>query len=353
MLRYLKNIPTAVIHILVWIFFLAISASQIYMRIGIIPLDFILRSCILIAAFYLNYNLLVPYLLLNKKTLLFFVVLLSFALFFMFIMETILPKPNIPRPYTLGLNPKHNIRFPKNPAPFMLNFRGIFSSAGMLLLIFALSTSIRLGIEWFKSEKEKMVIESQKVNSELSFLKAQLNPHFLFNSLNSIYSLAHKQSKNTTGAIVILSDLMRYMIYEASKDVVPLEKEIEYIKNYISLQLLRLKDSSNVKVNIHGDLNYNIEPMLLISFIENAFKYGTDFKGRTHIQIKINIEDEHLKLYVFNTVSHQQPKTSDSGIGLKNIKNRLKLLYPNQHTIDINQDKDSYKVTLMLKLKKK
>lgn len=352
MLRYLKNIPTYIIHILVWIFFLAISASQIYFKIGTIPLDFFLRSGILIIAFYLNYSLLVPHLLLNKKTLLFFVVLFSFVLFFMFAMETLIPRPNIPHPGALSPNQRPYIRLPQKPSPFILNFRGLFPSAGVLLLIFALSTSIKLGIEWFKSEKEKMIIESQKVSSELSFLKAQLNPHFLFNSLNSIYSLAHKQSENTTSAIVILSDLMRYMIYEANKDLVPLEKEIEYIKNYISLQLLRLKDSSNVKVNIHGDLSYSIEPMLLISFIENAFKYGTDFKGRTHIQIKISIEDNHLKLYVFNTVSHQQPKTSDSGVGLNNIKNRLKLLYPNRHTIDIKQEKDSYEVTLILKLKK-
>ncbi|PQV48891.1 histidine kinase [Jejuia pallidilutea] len=337
---------------LIWIIFLVISATQIYLKIGVIPQDFMLRSSILILAFYINYGLLVPNLLLNKKTLLYFVALLAFGAFFLFIMDETLPKPKFKPPNTRDLGNAKNI-FPSiKPLPSFLNFRGFFPSGGLLLLIFALSTSVKLGIEWFKSEKKRVEIESQKVNSELSFLKAQLNPHFLFNSLNSIYSLAHKQSKDTTNAIVILSDLMRYMIYEANKELVPLEKEVEYIKNYIALQLLRLKDSSNVKINIHGNLNYSIEPLLLISFIENAFKYGTDFKGKTNILIKLNIESDLLKLYVQNSVSHQQTKTKSSGIGLENIKNRLKLLYPNQHTIRIKHNKDSYEVTLILKLKK-
>ncbi|MEP3837120.1 MAG: histidine kinase [Algibacter sp.] len=255
------------------------------------------------------------------------------------------------RPINLHRLENRNAMLPRNSSPFLINFRGFFPSGGLLLLIFALSTSIKLGLEWFKSEKERIEIESQKVNSELSFLKAQLNPHFLFNSLNSIYSLAHKQSKNTANAIVILADLMRYMIYEANKDLVPLEKEIDYIRNYMSLQLLRLKDSSNVKMNIHGNLNFSIEPLLLISFIENAFKYGTDFKGNTNILIKITIEDALLKLYVQNSVSHQQQKTENSGVGLENIKNRLKLLYPNRHTININREQNSYEVNLILKLK--
>ena len=350
-LSYFKNIPSTIIHILLWIIFLGISASQIYFKIGIIPQDFIIRSCILITAFYLNYSLLVPSLLLNKKAPLFFISLLAFGLFFMYIMEATLPKPdffpdnNFRRPRNPNLFP------PKKPSLFLINFRGFFPSGGLLLLIFALSTSVRLGIEWFKSEKQRVEIESQKVNSELSFLKAQLNPHFLFNSLNSIYSLAHKKSENTANAIVILADLMRYMIYEANKDLVPLEKEVDYIRNYMALQLLRLKDSSNVKINIHGNLNFSIEPLLLISFIENAFKYGTDFKGDTNISIKLTIEEALLKLYVYNTVSHQQQKTKNSGVGLENIKNRLKLLYPNQHTINIDSQPNSYKVNLILKLK--
>ncbi len=354
MLGNFKNIPSVVIHILIWVFFLVTSSTQIYLKIGFVPNDFIVRSTVLIIAFYLNYIVFVPKLLLSKKIPLYFIVLLAFSFLFMFAMEEMLPKPQFGVPhhaqnFKVPINP--NIEPPKAPSSFWFSFRGFFPSGGLLLLIFALSTSIRLGIEWFKSEKQRVLAESQKVTSELSFLKAQLNPHFLFNSLNSIYSLAHKQSKDTTNAIVLLSDLMRYMIYEANKELVPLQRETEYIKNYIDLQLLRLKDSSDVKINIHGDLNYQIEPLLLISFIENAFKYGTDFKGKTHITIKISIENGLLNLYVFNTISHQQPKNENSGIGLQNIKNRLELLYPNQHTFNIKNEKKSYEVNLTLKLK--
>ncbi|MEO9570225.1 MAG: histidine kinase, partial [Polaribacter sp.] len=180
---------------------------------------------------------------------------------------------------------------------------------------------------------------------------AQLNPHFLFNTLNSIYALANKKSDNTTEAIVTLSELMRYSIYEAKENTVSLEKEIEHLKNYISLQLLRLKDSSGVRLNIHGLLNFKIEPLLLISFIENAFKYGTDFKGKTDIRIKITIKNDRLNLYVYNTSSYKKTKNENSGIGLKNIKNRLSLLYPNTHSLEIIDDKKSYTVNLILKLK--
>lgn len=351
MLNHFKKIPSTIIHILIWFIFLGTSASQIYLKIGILPQDFILRTFILIVAFYLNYSILVPHLLLNKKTALYFFTLIAFGLFFMFVMRETIPRPEFPFRDTPDFHESENNFIPKKPSFFLLNFGGFFSSGGLLLLIFALSTSVKLGIEWFKSEKQRVIIESQKVNSELSFLKAQLNPHFLFNSLNSIYSLAHKQSKDTTNAIVMLSELMRYMIYEANQELVSLKNETQYIKNYMALQLLRLKDSSHVKFNIHGPLNYKIEPMLLISFIENAFKYGTDFKGNTQITIKITIKDEHLHLYVYNAVSHQKSKTKDSGVGLENIKNRLKLLYPNQHTLVINDHKDTYEVNLRLKLK--
>ena len=142
------------------------------------------------------------------------------------------------------------------------------------------------------------------------------------------------------------------MIYEANEEYISLEKEIEYIKNYISLQLLRLKDSSGVKINIHGDLNYKIEPLLLISFIENAFKYGTDFKGKTDIQIKISTDNNELQLQVYNVSSLQNAIKRDSGIGLENIQNRLNLLYPNSHNLEITSDKKSFEVNLKIKLKK-
>ncbi|MDO5973749.1 sensor histidine kinase [Flavivirga jejuensis] len=346
----LKNPRYTIIHILLWTILFATIGTQLYFRFGFIPKDFYIRTSILIGVFYLNYVFLVPKLLLNKKIILYIAVSSIIILLFIFIFEPLIPRPRtrpllsrIPNPTGLGLDFEKN----KKSIGFIKPFHSSFS----LLLFIALSTSVRLVSGWYKTEKQRTQVESQKINSELLFLKAQLNPHFLFNTLNSIYSLANKKSDNTTIAIVTLSELMRYMIYEANANFVPLKKEIDHIQNYIALQLLRLKDSSGVRVNVHGNLNYKIEPLLLISFIENAFKYGTDFKGKTNILIKISIENKALNLYVYNTSSPTKSKNKNSGIGLENIKNRLNLLYPNSHTLNIANNKKSYEVNLVIKLK--
>ncbi|WP_157663297.1 sensor histidine kinase [Polaribacter sp. SA4-12] len=337
-----KSNTTIIVHIVMWAFFLAITAIQSNFRFNTIHNEFYFLNIIFIAVFYLNYAFLIPKFLLNKKIILYIVISLALIFIFIFILETVL-KPKIrPRLLDEMLN---------NPKQFRENNINL-NPPILLLLFFALSTCVKLVSEWYRSEKERTIAASQKINSELSFLKAQLNPHFLFNTLNSIYSLANKKSDDTTVAIVTLSELMRYMIYEANEEYISLEKEIEYIKNYISLQLLRLKDSSGVKINVHGDLNYKIEPLLLISFIENAFKYGTDYKGKTDIQIKISTTNNELHLEVYNVSSLQNAIKRNSGIGLENIQNRLNLLYPNSHNLEITSDKKSFEVNLKIKLKK-
>lgn len=341
---FLKKSNTIIfVHILVWIFFLAFTSLQSYSRFSTIPNEFYILNFILIALFYLNYLVLIPNFLLNKKIIFYVLISITIIIMLFFFIESFFKTPIKP-PFLI--EDLYN-NFPR-PRKQNINLRPPI----LLLLIFALSTCIKLVSEWYKSEKERTLVASQKVNSELSFLKAQLNPHFLFNTLNSIYSLANKKSDDTTVAIVTLSELMRYMIYEANEDFISLEKEIEYIKNYISLQLLRLKDSSGVKINVHGDLNYKIEPLLLISFIENAFKYGTDYKGKTDITIKITTTNDELQLVVCNLTSLQNTIDKNSGIGLENIQNRLNLLYPNAHTLEITNAKKSFKVNLKIKLKK-
>ena len=339
-----KSNTIIIVHSLLWLFFLAITAIQSYAQFSKIPNGFFFLNLIFITVFYLNYLVLIPKLLLNKKIILYIFISLVIILFIIFIVEPFL-KTAIKSPF---FNDKPNNNFLKHRNP-RINLKPPIL---LLLLFFGLSTCIKLVSEWYKSEKERTIVASQKVNSELSFLKAQLNPHFLFNTLNSIYSLANKKSDDTTVAVVTLSELMRYMIYEANEEFVSLEKETEYIKNYISLQLLRLKDSSGVKINIHGDLNYKIEPLLLISFIENAFKYGTDYKGKTDINIKISTDNNQLQLKVYNLSSLQSTIDKNSGIGLENIQNRLNLLYPNAHTLEITNRKKSFEVNLKINLKK-
>lgn len=292
----------------------------------------------------------VPKLLLNKKILLYVIVSFTFILFSAYISKFVAPPDEHFREFVANNAQIHSrLDLPK----FKPNDR-LFTGVQILVivLLFAVSASVRLVTEWYKNEKLNALIETQKINTELSFLKTQLNPHFLFNTLNSIYSLANKKSDHTTDAIITLSELMRYMLYETDKTYVPLKNEIEYIKNYISLQNLRLKDSSGVRFNVHGSLEHYIEPLLLITFIENAFKYGTDYTGKTNINIQITVEEMKLILKISNYISLSEKNKPNSGIGLENIKSRLNLLYPNSHVLKIEESDELYSVELLLNLKK-
>lgn len=349
----IKNIPPVILHILCWFIVILIILSTFYNKFNYFPVDdfFYYRLFLNIVIFYLNYSILVPRLLLNKKIGVYAFVSLAFIAFFIFVYQNILPSI----PIMSGFDNQHELlnlengrNVIKSKKLFFLGFiQGI-----VIFLLFAISLSIKLSIEWYKNEKIKNLIKTQKINAELSFLKMQLNPHFLFNTLNSIYSLANKKSDDTTEAIITLSELMRYMIYETNKEFVTLQNEIDYIKNFISLQNLRLKDSSGVRFNVRGKLDYNIEPLLLISFIENAFKYGTDYTGKTNINIEIKVEDDILSLKASNYISLKEKNNLSSGVGIENIKNRLNILYPNSHTLTIEESDKLFKVELLLKLKK-
>ncbi|GAA4274510.1 hypothetical protein GCM10022258_38060 [Aquimarina gracilis] len=222
--------------------------------------------------------------------------------------------------------------------------RGVF-----LFAFFLLGGIFCLMVDFYKRDKLSKETEAQRTETELQFLKAQLNPHFLFNSLNSVYSLVRNKSNDAPEAVLTLSELMRYMLYEANQEIVPLIKEIEYIKNYVSLQRLRLSNSEDVKLSIKGEYEKKkIYPLLLISFIENAFKYGTDFKGVTDINIRIEVIENTLKFNVSNIIGVYRKNKSNSGVGLTNIKNRLELLYPDLHTLGIKEDNGRYMVDLIL-----
>jgi len=341
--RTLKNINPIVLHVLCWAMFILINVSTFYNRFSLFPdIFFYGKLAIEILLFYVNYSLLVPKLLLNKKITIYIYTSFVFVLLSVYLIEIFFNPADFPHNIAL-LNKQLDLRPPE---------RGVVNRLGFLvsILLIAVGTSIRLVTEWYENEKLKQKIEVQRVHTEISFLKAQLNPHFLFNSLNSIYSLANKKSDDTTEAIVTLSELMRYMIYETDKELVPLQDEITYIKNYISLQNLRLKDSSGVRVNIYGKIEHKIEPLLLISFIENAFKYGTDYNGKTDIRIRIEVVDNNLSFEVSNHVSIHKRATPNSGIGIKNVKNRLQLHYPNTHELEIKEIEKQFTVKLTLKL---
>jgi len=234
----------------------------------------------------------------------------------------------------------------------MLKGRGAVAMIACFLII-AISTSIKVTEQWYSNEKQRKEMETQKLSAELSLLKQQINPHFFFNTLNSIYSLASRKSEKTPEAIIKLSELMRYIIYESDKELVPLKKELDYISNYVQLQRLRIKDEVEVVYNTEVEFNdIMIEPMLLLPFIENAFKHGVDYSQNCRILINVKVSTSNLVLIVENPlIKKQNPVIEESsGKGLANSSKRLDLLYPHQHELNISDKNDLFRIELTLNL---
>jgi two-component system, LytTR family, sensor kinase len=232
-------------------------------------------------------------------------------------------------------------------------FRGYFSSL-FCFAILALGTSIRVTEGWYSNEKQKKEMENQKLGAELSLLKSQINPHFFFNTLNSIYSLAIVKSSRTPEAVLKLSELMRYIIYDTERKVVPLSKEVEYIANYIELQRLRLPEEVKVKLKTSlGQGDAVIEPLLLLPFVENAFKHGVDVEQGGQIVIDIKLTGNELTLHVVNPLVDDGSTILEKhgGIGVKNTLKRLNLLYQDNFVFTAGPVKKNYVVDLVLKIK--
>ena len=219
------------------------------------------------------------------------------------------------------------------------------------IMVLGVSAGIRITSEWLKNEKQKKEIENEKLATEVAFLKSQVHPHFLFNTLNNIYSLAYKKSDDAPAAILKLSQLMRYMLYESTAEKVFLTKEIEYLMNYIDLQKLRLAANIKIEVETKGDVeNKIIAPMLLIPFVENAFKHGVSNVENSLISIRIEIVENSLHFEVRNPISRHKKTGKDdiNGIGLSNVQRRLDLLYPENYKLEITDSDCEYKIYLQL-----
>jgi hypothetical protein len=195
-------------------------------------------------------------------------------------------------------------------------------------------------------------VKAEKLEAELSSLKTQINPHFLFNTLNSIYALSVKKDDRASEAIIHLSGLMRYVIKDANDYKIPLQKEIDYIRNYIELQKARLGNTTYVRYECSGDAaNKTIAPLILITYIENAFKYGINPDvDDCIVEITLQVTTEGVRLYVFNKKVQQALDADSTGIGMNNTGERLQLLYPGKHDLQVSENKETYSVTLSLQL---
>ena len=222
---------------------------------------------------------------------------------------------------------------------------GVFAFFYFILLIFLLSRWIFLQI------KSVIRLKNEKAKTELLHLKSQVNPHFFFNTLNNLYGLMEKDSKERE-MVLKLSDMMRYSIYEGQKDWVTLEDELDYLKNYIELQEIRYHKKSDVQFNYEIDNPHaRIMPLLFIILLENAFKHGLEnLEKNAYIHIDLTENKNEVNFVIENNFELQQTPNKE-GIGLKNLQRRLELVYPNEHSLSFDVDTNIYKVKLSLKLK--
>ena len=209
--------------------------------------------------------------------------------------------------------------------------------------------------DWLVQQRDKKELESQNLQSELKFLKSQINPHFLFNTLNSLYALTLKKSDLAPEIVLKLSEMMRYMLYECNEKEVLLSKEINYMQNYLDLEKLRHGNKMLINFKVVGDINdQKISPLLLIQFIENSFKHGINNQiSQGYVNLELTLAGDDLMMKVENSRSPSLPKTYEKrsgGIGLINVRRRMNILYPEKHHLEIKESPNTYLVELNLNL---
>lgn len=222
------------------------------------------------------------------------------------------------------------------------------------VLIFIVSIFYNITIEKIRTEKLQKENEAMQLGMELKFLRSQISPHFLFNVLTNLVSLARKKSDQLESSLLMLSGLMRYMLYDTGKKI-SLQQEVEYLESYVALQKLRFGRDVKIVFNIelsHAATNYSIESMLLIPFVENAFKHGTGYVDQPLIDINLTVKEGVLVFGVTNKFDQETDTSKDesSGIGLSNVRSRLTLLYPGRHDLVICTDKNLFNINLTLNL---
>jgi len=297
-----------------------------------------INNILILLFFYLVYYLLIPKLYFQKKYFLFILILLGCYFIIVFLPELLVPFQGH----------GHN---PQGPGPgarpgfgrYRMMFRMGHNLVFFLAVVF-FSLLLKINNRLKQTEREKL-------RAELSYFKAQINPHFLFNTLNSIYSPAIQKDDRTPEAVVKLSGMMRYVITDASHDFVPLDKEISYITDYIDLQKVRFGDTVRIGYQpCEAEPGKYIAPLILIPFIENAFKFGVNPESDSQISIGIVLSDDALHLSVFNQKVKDLPDSEAGGLGISNAKQRLALLYPEKHRLIIEDGESHFKVDLTIKL---
>ena len=343
-----------VIHIAAWLCFLLLPILfyprprevdySFFVEHFLNPLT-IISNVYIIAFYYLNTYFFLPRLFDRKRFVSYTILILVLLVFYGFLTRIYHGFFGYP-----VLSQNSAFARPPGPGP---RARPLINSGNLalFLLVFVFSTGIRVINQWLHSEQRNKEIANEKLKAELSFLKAQINPHFLFNTLNNIYALASAQSENTAPAVMKLSSIMRYVLTEARNDLVPLEKEIQFTSHYIELQKMRLTDKAVVDFTVRGEpFGRQIAPLLLLPFVENAFKYGISTRERSPIAILLEIKKDSFQFSIcnhkyFNTMLRASDNT---GIGINNTRRRLDLFYEDRYTLEIDDKPNEFSVHLKI-----
>ncbi|OQX81627.1 MAG: hypothetical protein B6D64_01705 [Bacteroidetes bacterium 4484_276] len=219
-------------------------------------------------------------------------------------------------------------------------------------VITGLLAFVGLTRKWMAEQKEKSRLEKEKLSDELKLIKSQLSPHFLFNTLNNIDSLIYQDQKKASGAVVKLSELLRYVLYDASQEQVMLKNEIDFISNLLALQRLRIENNDDIVFTVDGKIdNIKIAPMLLIPLIENMFKHGSQIGKSPLFEIAVRVSDEKVfHLFCKNYLRGDKNMDSRSGIGFKNVRKQLELLYKDRYSFEITKTEKEFIVDLSIEL---
>lgn len=347
-----RSYITILLHILLWMLFAFILLFYMPLTWNVsLPYQFWIKQgfvlFMLILVFYLNSRILVPQLLLKNNNLGFLLVIVLISVVFSILVKSVDESLHLPELMNKSFLKIGIPRFPK---------RGDKVDVFLVMMTFfitGISTSVTLIQKWQADKQLRESLEKEKIGSELSFLKAQINPHFFFNTLNNIYALTHVDIENSRKALHKLSRMMRYLLYDTQAGITPLSKEVSFIVDYIELMKLRLNDTT--KVVFEGPLiqhDIQIAPMLFLPYVENAFKHGVSSIEASTISIELSIEDNVLEMTVKNPIFNENVIVADNygGIGLSNTKRRLDLLYPEKYTFYAGKDENTNEFIVHLTL---
>jgi len=353
-----SKVITVLIHVLAWAVFgmLLFFFQPLTWNISL-PYQLWIKQniifCLLVVVFYFNSEIIVPHFLLKNKTVAYLLIVVGVTTIIVLINGYVDEWLKLPQLMDAAFHKgaPHHHHDPHREWELGM----IAPMIGTCALVLGISTSITVMEKWQKDRVVHQEMEQDRISSELSFLKAQINPHFFFNTLNNIYALTHINVDTSRKAIHQLSRMMRYVLYDTQNATTQLSQEIAFVKDYISLMQLRLTDAVKIEFISPDSLkDMAIAPMIFLPFIENAFKHGVSATNPSSIEINIGQQNSVVDLRVVNTVIKEQNNNLEagSGIGLNNTRRRLDLLYPGKHTLEITEDAaaNTYAVHLTLDL---